>query len=72
MSASELAVGSRIAHPKFGSGVIVSVDATYYKIYFSSTEEVKTLARDYEGFTVEEAGVSSMWGLPVESILARK
>lgn len=57
MSASELAVGSRIAHPKFGSGVIVSVDATYYKIYFSSTEEVKTLARDYEGFTVEEAKV---------------
>lgn len=57
MSASELAVGSRIGHPKFGSGVIVSVDATYYKIYFSSTEEVKTLARDYEGFTVEEAKV---------------
>lgn len=55
MSASELGVGSKISHPKFGSGVIVSVDATYYKIYFSTLEEVKTLARDYEGYTVEES-----------------
>jgi hypothetical protein len=54
MEASELGVGSRISHPKFGSGVIVSVDSDYYKIYFSSAEEVKTLARDYEGYTVEE------------------
>ena len=57
MSASELGVGSRIGHPKFGSGVIVSIDSTYYKIYFSASEEVKTLARDYEGFTVEEAKI---------------
>lgn len=57
MSASELGIGSRIAHPKFGSGVIVALDATYYKIYFSGSEEVKTLARDYDGFTVEEAKV---------------
>lgn len=57
MSASELGVGSRIGHPKFGTGVIVSVDETYYKIYFSSLEEVKTLARDYEGFAVVEAKV---------------
>ena len=55
MSASELGVGSKISHPKFGSGVIVSVDATYYKIYFSASEEVKTLGRDYEGYTVEES-----------------
>lgn len=57
MSASELGVGSRIGHPKFGTGVIVSVDETYYKIYFTSSEEVKTLARDYEGFSVVEAKV---------------
>ena len=35
--------------------MIVSADATYYKIYFYDTEEVKTLARDYEGFEIEEA-----------------
>jgi hypothetical protein len=55
MSTSELGVGSRISHPKFGSGVIVSVDSDYYKIYFSASEEVKTLARDYEGYTIDEA-----------------
>ncbi len=57
MEASELGIGSRIGHPKFGSGVIVAVDGIYYKIYFSSNEEVKTIARDYEGFTVEQAKV---------------
>lgn len=57
MSTSELGVGSRIGHPKFGSGVIVAVDGSFYKIYFSATEEVKTLARDYEGYTIEEAKV---------------
>lgn len=55
MSTSELGIGSRISHPKFGSGVIVSIDSAYYKIYFSSTEEVKMLARDFEGYTVEDA-----------------
>ncbi len=57
MSASELAAGSRLRHPKFGSGMILSADATYYKIYFYDSEEVKTLARDYDGFTIEEAKV---------------
>ncbi len=57
MSANELGVGSRIGHPKFGSGIIVSVDSGYYKIYFSASEEIKTLARDYEGYTVEEVKV---------------
>lgn len=56
-STSELAPGSKLTHPKFGSGMILSLDETYYKIYFYDTEEVKTLARDYEGFTVEEAKV---------------
>ena len=55
--ASELAPGSKLVHPKFGTGMILSLDETYYKIYFYTSEEVKTLARDYEGFTVEEAKV---------------
>lgn len=57
METSELGIGSRIGHSKFGSGVIVAVDATYYKIYFSGAEEVKTIARDFEGLIVEEAKV---------------
>ncbi|WP_237563182.1 hypothetical protein [Algoriphagus kandeliae] len=55
MSTSELAPGSKLRHPKFGVGMILSVDENYYKIYFYNTEEIKTLARDYEGFEIEEA-----------------
>ncbi|MFC3878709.1 hypothetical protein ACFOSV_00890 [Algoriphagus namhaensis] len=57
MSASELAPGSKLRHPKFGTGMILSVEEEYYKIYFYQSEEIKTLARDYEGFEVEEAKV---------------
>ncbi|MFC3417350.1 hypothetical protein [Algoriphagus hitonicola] len=55
ISADELAPGSKIAHPKFGSGMILSVDEKFYKIYFYQSEEIKLLARDFDGFTVEEA-----------------
>ncbi len=68
MSTDGLAIGSRITHPKFGGGVIVAVDATYYKIYFSSSEEVKTLARDYEGFGVEEAKIPDFPMLTVKDV----
>ena len=54
MSASELGVGSRIGHPKFGSGVIVAIDSTYYKIYFNFIGEVKTIARDFPNFEMIE------------------
>lgn len=55
MSADQLAPGSKLSHPKFGTGMILSVEDSYYKIYFYATEEIKTLARDYDGFEVEEA-----------------
>ncbi|SHO65130.1 hypothetical protein [Algoriphagus zhangzhouensis] len=55
MSASDLAPGSKLRHPKFGVGMVLSVDEKYYKIYFYDTEEVKTLGRDYDGFEIEEA-----------------
>lgn len=55
LSASELAPGSKISHPKFGSGMILSADEKFYKIYFYESEEIKILGRDYEGFTIEEA-----------------
>jgi hypothetical protein len=68
MLTSELGVGSRIGHPKFGSGVIVAVDSGFYKIYFSSSEEVKTLARDYEGYTIEEAKVPDFPMLTIKDV----
>jgi len=55
MSASDLAPGSKLRHPKFGVGMVLSVDEKYYKLYFYDSEEIKTLGRDYDGFEIEEA-----------------
>ncbi len=54
MDASQLGAGSKLSHPSFGSGMILREDGEYYEIYFYDSEEVKTLARDYEGFEVLE------------------
>lgn len=54
MSTENLGIGSRINHPKFGGGVIVEVDASNYKIYFSSNGEVKTIARDFANIEVAQ------------------
>ncbi|MDF2157413.1 hypothetical protein [Algoriphagus sp. CAU 1675] len=55
MSARDLAPGSKLSHPKFGMGMILSVEDDFYKIYFYENEEIKTLSRDYDGFNIEEA-----------------
>lgn len=55
MSTDQLAPGSKLSHPKFGTGMILSVEESYYKIYFYNTEEIKTLARDFDDFEVVEA-----------------
>ncbi|SNS58358.1 hypothetical protein SAMN06295967_11348 [Belliella buryatensis] len=54
MSTLDLGIGSQIRHPKFGKGVVVETDASYYKIYFNFTAEVKTIARDYSNFELVE------------------
>jgi uncharacterized alkaline shock family protein YloU len=54
MSAMDLGIGSQIRHPKFGKGVVVESDASYYKIYFNFTAEVKTIARDFPNFELVE------------------
>lgn len=54
MSTIDLGIGSQIRYPKFGKGVIVEVDATYYKIYFNFIAEVKTIARDFPNFEMIE------------------
>ncbi|MCH7414842.1 hypothetical protein MM213_15180 [Belliella sp. R4-6] len=54
MSLLDLGIGSQIRHPKFGKGVVVESDASFYKIYFNFIAEVKTIARDYSGFELVE------------------
>lgn len=47
-----LGIGSRIEHPKFGKGVIVDADASYYTIWFKDGNGTRGIARDFEGMNV--------------------
>ena len=50
-----LAIGSVVEHPKFGEGVIFSLDESNYRVYFKDEGEVE-ISKQYEGFEVIEEG----------------
>jgi len=54
MGDSKLGVGSRIQHPKFGRGVIVEMDATYYTIWFVDGNSTRSIDREFDGLMVLE------------------
>lgn len=45
---SNLGIGSRVEHPKYGKGVVVNLDAEYYTIYFLEEGNTRGIARDFE------------------------
>ena len=49
-----LGIGSRIEHPKFGKGVIVDMDASYYTIWFKEGNSTRGIDRSFEGLEVLE------------------
>src|SRR5688572_2805595 len=54
MADTQLGIGSRIEHPKFGKGTIVDADMEYYTIWFKDGNSTRGIARDYEGMRVLE------------------
>jgi hypothetical protein len=54
MGDTHLGVGSRIEHPKYGKGVIVDMDASYYSIWFRDGGSTRGIDRSYEGLQVLE------------------
>lgn len=54
MITDKLGIGSKISHPKFGLGVVCNLDMDFYKIYFSTQDEVKAIARDFAGLELVE------------------
>ena len=54
MGDNQLGVGSRIEHPKYGKGVIVDMDASYYSIWFRDGGSTRGIDRSYEGLQVLE------------------
>jgi len=49
-----LGIGSRVEHPKFGKGVIVDMDASYYTIWFRDGKSTRGIDRSYDGLQVLE------------------
>lgn len=54
MGDSQLGVGSRIEHPKYGKGVIVDMDASYYSVWFKEGGSTRGIDRNYDGLAVLE------------------
>lgn len=54
MGDSKLGIGSRVEHPKFGRGVIVDMDATFYTIWFKDGNATRGIDRTFDGLNVLE------------------
>lgn len=68
MSNSKLGIGSKINHPKFGLGVICNLDSSFYKIYFSTQDELKSIARDFEGLELVEKSAMEVPSIEIRDI----
>ena len=54
MGDTQLGIGSRIEHSKFGKGVIVDMDASYYSVWFREGGSTRGIDRTYNGLQVLE------------------
>ncbi len=54
MSTNKLGIGSKINHPSFGLGVICNLDKDFYRVYFTNSDSLKSIDRNYEGIEVVE------------------
>lgn len=52
---AHLGIGSRVEHPKFGKGVIVDMDASYYTIWFRDGNNTRGIDRSFELQVLEKA-----------------
>jgi hypothetical protein len=68
MGDSKLGIGSKVTHPKYGLGIICNFDKDFYRIYFSSLDELKSIARDFEGLSVSEKVAQDGPGIEIRDI----
>lgn len=68
MGDSQLGIGSRIEHPKFGKGVIVDMDTEYYSIWFKDGNSTRGIARDFEGLIVLERSAADVVPITLEDV----
>lgn len=68
MGDSKLGIGSKINHPKFGLGVICNLDNSYYRIYFATLDEVKSIDREFDGLEVIDKIAAEIPAIEVRDI----
>ncbi len=68
MGDSQLGIGSRIEHPKFGKGVIVDLDTEYYSIWFKDGNSTRGIARDFDGLVVIEKAAADVVPITLEDV----
>jgi hypothetical protein len=68
MGDTQLGIGSRIEHPKYGKGVIVDMDASYYFIWFRDGGSTRGIDRSYDGLSVLEKVESDVIPVTLQEI----
>ncbi|MCW5906694.1 MAG: hypothetical protein KIS94_02460 [Chitinophagales bacterium] len=68
MADSNLGIGSRIHHPKYGRGVVVDADAEFYNIWFKEEDATRSITRSFEGMQVLEKTDSDTAPISIEDI----
>ena len=65
---TQLGIGSRIEHSKFGRGVIVDMDASYYSIWFRDGGSTRGIDRSFDGLQVLEKVESDVIPITLQEI----
>lgn len=68
MADTNLGVGSRVQHPKYGKGMVVDMDASFYNIWFKEEDATRSIARDFEGMQVLEKTESDVVSISLDDI----
>lgn len=68
MADTNLGVGSRVQHPKYGKGMVVDMDASFYNIWFKEEDATRSIARDFEGMQVLEKTESDAVSISLDDI----
>jgi hypothetical protein len=68
MGDSQLGIGSRIEHPKFGKGVVVDIDTEFYSIWFKDGNSTRGIARDFDGLTVLEKSAADVVPITLDDV----
>jgi hypothetical protein len=63
-----LGVGSRVNHPAYGRGVIVSHQDSFYVIWFQEDGQTRDIATDFAGLSVLESRAADVQPIGIEDI----